>query len=182
MSPMSPTRTIPIQKMKNNTIVYLAKDKKESSALLKGRAVEDYFGQAVLDVKESGKPIITEPLGYGISVSHSGGIIAVVITNGDVGIDIQERLNRDNTRLLSFFHESERNEDFYDLWTKKEAFGKMTGDGIFVQKGKKLETDACFVDLSKEISEYAGREFSATACFGKCSMQSAQCTIVVDFV
>lgn len=158
MTLMSPTQ------MKNNTVIYLAKGEKESSALLKRRAVEDYFGSAELSTTEKGKPIIINPEGYGISVSHSGGIVAVVIAPCEIGIDIQERIERDNSRLMTFFHESEREEDFYTLWTKKEAYGKLTGDGIFVQKGKRLETDAVFVDISKEITEYAGKEFSATLC------------------
>lgn len=167
--------------MKNKTIVYLAKGEKEKSALLKRRAVEDYFGKAELSVTKKGKPIIVEPQGYGISVSHSGDVIAVVIAPAEVGIDIQERFERDNSRMLSFFHESERENDFYDLWTKKESYGKMTGDGIFSQKGKRLETDAVFIDISKEISEYAEKEFSAKICLDKKTMQDVEYTIKVDF-
>jgi len=154
-------------KMKNKTVIYLEKGNKDNSALLKRRAVQDYFGSATLDTKENGKPVITQPEGYGISVSHSGGIIAVVITRGEVGIDIEERVDRDNSRLFSFFHESEKNCDFYDLWVKKEAFGKMTGEGIFKQKGKKLDTDSCFIDISREISLFSGKEFSAVLCLPK---------------
>ena len=155
---------MPTQAMKNKTIIYLAKGEKEQSALLKRRAVEDYFGSAELSVTEKGKPIIIKPDGYGISVSHSGGIIAVVIAPSEIGMDIQERVDRDNGRLMTFFHESERKVDFYDMWTKKEAYGKLTGDGIFVQKGKRLETDSIFTDISKEITAYAEKPFSATLC------------------
>ena len=154
-------------KMKNNTVVYLAKADKENSAHLKRRAVQDYFGEAKLGVKGKGKPIIEYPEGFGISVSHSGEVLAVVITKSDVGIDIEERVDRDISRLFSFFHESERNADFFDLWVKKEAFGKMTGDGIFMQKGKKLETDSLFLDISKEVSSFSGKSFSAVICFPK---------------
>ena len=154
-------------KMKNKTVIYLEKGNKENSALLKRRAVKDYFGEALLGVRGKGKPIIEYPKGFGISVAHSGDLLAVVITKSDVGIDIEERVNRDVSRLFSFFHESERNSDFFDLWVKKEAFGKMTGDGIFLQKGKKLETDSLFLDISKEVSSFSGKAFSAVICFPK---------------
>lgn len=156
---MNPTK---IRKMKNKTVIYLAKGEKECSALLKRRAVQDYFETCSLGVLENGKPVIQSPEGYGISVSHSGGVIAVVIAPCQVGIDIQLRLDRDNTKLKSFFHESEKNCDFYDLWVKKEAWGKLTGKGIFLQKGKKLEAKGYFYDISKEISQFAGKAFSAS--------------------
>ncbi len=149
----------------NNTVVYLSKGDKEISALLKRRAVEDYFGNAILDITPKGKPIVIEPKGFGISVSHSGNVTAVVIAPCEIGIDVQERVERNNTRLETFFHESERRLDFYDLWVKKEALGKLTGDGIFVQKGKKLDNNLFFTDISSEISSFAGKDFSAAICF-----------------
>lgn len=147
--------------MKNKTVIYLAKGEKEETALLKRRAIADYFGTAELSVSDKGKPVITEPEGYGISLSHSSGVIALVIAPMDIGIDIEERKSPVSERLYSFFHESERNADFYSLWVKKEAWGKLTGDGVFVQKGKKLETDAFFTDISEEISRFADKPFSA---------------------
>ncbi len=151
----------------NKTVVYLAKGEKEISALLKRRAVEDYFGKAILETTPKGKPFIREPQGYGISVSHSADVVAVVIAPCEVGIDIQERYRRNNSRLKAFFHESERSMDFYDLWVKKEAWGKLTGDGIFVQKGKKLDENLFFADVSAEISSFAGKDLSASICFEK---------------
>lgn len=162
---MSPTKPMsPKQKMKNNTTVYLAKGERESSALLKSRAVQDYFGntEAELAKTEKGKPIISFPEGHGISVSHSGGVLAVVIAPYNVGIDIQERLDRDNSHVIQgFFHESERDTDFYSLWVRKEAYGKLTGDGVFALKGKKLDENVTFTDISEEISQFAGKAFSA---------------------
>lgn len=150
--------------MKNKTVIYLAKGEKEMSALLKSRAVRDYFSNSVVttDVTKEGKPIIVSPEGFGISVSHSGGIIAVVIAPCNVGMDIQERIQRDNSRLMSFFHDSEKDNDFYELWVKKEAWGKLTGKGIFLQKGKKLDAKGFFYDISKEITEFSGKPFSAS--------------------
>lgn len=149
------------KQMKNKTVIYLAKGEKEETALLKRRAIADYFGFAELSVSDKGKPIITEPKGYGISVSHSSGVIALAIAPMDIGIDIEKRKSPVSQRLYAFFHESERNEDFYSLWVKKEAWGKLTGDGVFVQKGKRLETDAVFTDISAEISRFADKPFSA---------------------
>ena len=61
---------IPKKQMKNKTVVYLSKGEKEQSALLKRRAIADYFGEATIEVTQTGKPIITEPKGYGISVEN----------------------------------------------------------------------------------------------------------------
>ncbi len=159
-------QTVPMTKktMKNNTALYLAKGDKSTSALLKRRALDDYFGTAELEYLESGKPMIKSPEGYGISVSHSGGIVAAVISKGNVGLDIEERKERDRTRLLSFFHESERDSDFYDMWTKKESYGKLTGEGVYMQKGKRLPDGMVFIDISDKVSELAGKDFEGKIC------------------
>lgn len=151
---------IPKRQMKNKTVVYLAKGEKEQSALLKRRAIADYFGEATIEVTQTGKPIITEPKGYGISVSHSGGVVAVVIAPCDVGLDIEKRKDRDNRRVRSFFHESEKDLEFYSLWVRKEASGKLDGRGIMSQKGKKLDDELIFFDVSKKVSEYVNADFA----------------------
>lgn len=155
------------QKMKNNNVLYLMKGENNKSALLKRRALDDYFGGGELSVTEKGKPVISSHSDFGISISHSGGVLAAVISNCNVGLDVQERKPRDNERLKSFFHESERELDFYDTWVRKEAYGKMTGDGVFAQKGKKLPDGAFFMDISKEVSDFADKEISAVICFSK---------------
>lgn len=151
----------------NNTVIYLAKGDKQTSALLKRRAVEDYFGYYTeICTTEKGKPVFSELDGYGISVSHSGGIIAVVISRGNVGIDVQERKEL-KSNVKAFFHESEQNCEFYDLWVRKEAWGKLTGDGIFHQKGKKLPEGLIFYDISPEVTAFANVDFSAVICVDK---------------
>lgn len=147
-----------MKQMKNKTILYLAKG--SESTLLKRRVLADYFGEAELEILPSGKPIIKKPEGYSISVSHSGGIIGIVIGEGSLGLDIQERGER-KERLYSFFHESERDCDFDSLWVKKEAVGKLTGEGVFLQKGKKLEEGYFFLDISNEVTAFALKAFSA---------------------
>lgn len=148
--------------MKNKSVLYLAKGKneKELSALLKRRALDSFFGEWKTEVTTSGKPIITEPSGWGISVAHSDGVVALIISPCEVGLDVEVR-GEIKERLPAFFHESERNCDFFDLWVKKEAWGKLTGEGIFVQKGKPINTDGVFTDISAEVSAFAGKDFSA---------------------
>lgn len=149
--------------MKNKSILYLAKGKneKELSALLKRRALDSFFGEWKTEVTPLGKPIITEPAGWGISVAHSDGVVAVVIAPCEIGLDIELRKERKSQRLTHFFHESEKDCDFYSLWVKKEAYGKLTGEGVFKQKGKALPPDIAFTDLSAEVSAFAGKDFSA---------------------
>lgn len=145
-------------KMKNETIVYLKKDL--GSAALKRAAIADYFGYAEIEVLPSGKPIIKKPEGYFISVSHSSDIVAVVISDKEVGIDIELKRVFDTEKVKKgFFCDSEMNEDFFDVWVKKEAEGKLRGDGVFALRKKEVSSHITFI--SKEVSDFAKRDFSA---------------------
>jgi phosphopantetheinyl transferase len=143
--------------MKNKTIVYLKKD--ISSAALKRAAIADYFGEAEIEKEPSGKPIIKNPEGYYISVSHSGGVVAIIISDKQVGIDIEEKREIDFEKIRKgFFSESEKNEPFFDVWVKREAEGKLSGEGVFALRKKELF--CTFTFISKEVSQFAGRDFS----------------------
>lgn len=160
---ISLTKRILPAKMKNKTVLYLTKDK--SSAALKRAALDDYFGSGEIGVLPSGKPVILSPEGYFISVSHSGGVVALVISDTPVGLDIEEVREFDFSHLKErFLSEREKSEvkdaaSFFNVWVKKEAEAKISGDGIFSMRGK--DTSALFTSLSKEVSLLAGRDFSA---------------------
>ena len=49
---------------------------------------------------------------------------------------------------------------FFSGWVKKEAESKITGEGIFSLRKK--DTSALFTSVSKEVSVFAERDFSAS--------------------
>ncbi|MGN0403012.1 MAG: 4'-phosphopantetheinyl transferase family protein [Acetatifactor sp.] len=94
-----------------------------------------------------GKPYLKEiPIQF--SISHSGRFVLCAVSEREIGADIQRMEDRTRVRRLAerFFAEDEkqflagceREEElkrrFYELWTKKEALGKLTGEGIFTNK------------------------------------------------
>lgn len=149
-------------KMKNNTVVYLIKE--QGSATLKRVALADYFGEAEMTALPSGKPVITKPQGYYVSISHSGGVAGMVISPVPVGLDIEKVSERDVTRLKrSFLSDKEKKEleksSFFEIWVRKEASAKLSGEGIF-SKRKKDASDF-YTSLSREVSDFSGSPFSA---------------------
>lgn len=90
---------------------------------------------------ESGKPYFTRfPLFF--SLSHSGPFILCACSLQEIGADVQ-RVTGGNWRSLSrrFFTkeemafleslpEEEAPDAFIQLWTRKEAYGKLTGEGV----------------------------------------------------
>lgn len=88
---------------------------------------------------EYGKPYFAERTDIHFSISHSGDYAAVVLSDGDVGIDIQqvrpvrdgliEKLCDENERR--FVYESDNREKaFITLWSLKESYIKAIGMGM----------------------------------------------------
>ncbi|MCM1327093.1 MAG: 4'-phosphopantetheinyl transferase superfamily protein [Bacteroidales bacterium] len=94
-----------------------------------------------------GKPYFRDiPLFF--NLSHSGDYVICVVSKHETGVDIQKQ-KPVRVRQISnrFFHErerewlaglseKERTEAFFRLWTRKEAYGKMTGEGIADAAGR----------------------------------------------
>ncbi len=120
----------------------------DSSHTLRLRAASDYTGDPVENFTEStgihGKPFFPSHPDVQFSVSHTGGIWICAFANHPVGCDVQEHRETDDPARLSkltkrwfsveecqSFGETRQNPDeFYRIWSRKEAYVKFTGDGI----------------------------------------------------
>ena len=100
----------------------------------------------LFDYSQQGKPTLSQKHQAGISfnLSHAGVWATLAVTTGsDVGIDVEEVVNKDNLdqlgdyafdqaekKLFADFSPARRPRGFYRLWTAKEARLKMTGVGL----------------------------------------------------
>lgn len=99
---------------------------------------------------EKGKPYFREiPLFF--SLSHSGEYVLCAVSRREVGADIQKLQPTDVLKLAGRFYsepeylalercadEKERQRFFFELWSRKEARGKLTGEGVAAVLGQDL--------------------------------------------
>ena len=123
------------------------------------KEISDYTDTAYENIKFSynphGKPYM-ENAGYHFSVSHSGNLIAFVLSDKAVGIDT-EYIKKLRLRVAERFFTSEEynyilksenpENTFYRIWTAKESYLKMLGTGL----SKSLNS---FNVLSPELKNY----------------------------
>ncbi len=85
------------------------------------------------------KPFLRSSPEIHFSLSHSGNAVLCALDDRPVGADVEMVLSRDPEHLLSVFSEQEREEilraerpklRFTELWTRKESFLKLTGQGL----------------------------------------------------
>lgn len=97
---------------------------------------------------KSGKPYLKENPFY-FNLSHSGEYVVCVVSEQEIGVDIQEHRGGNTERIAKRYFAPreiqvleecqavERTQCFFDMWAGKEAFGKYTGNGI----AESLETE-----------------------------------------
>jgi 4'-phosphopantetheinyl transferase len=109
-------------------------------SLAGGLLVRYVAGGEPVRYTEKGKPYVAG--GPFFNVSHSGDYAVIAVGAAPVGIDIEHMGNPRGGNLASraeaFFHPDELRyfgenpslRRFYEIWTQKEAFAKMKGDGL----------------------------------------------------
>lgn len=108
----------------------------------------------------AGKPYLKD-YPYFFSLSHSGEYVLCAISDEEIGVDIQEMKPCDAEKIGERFfaeeekeklrrcrNERERLDCFYEIWSGKEAYGKMTGEGV----GKVLG-----VNISQSAGQHTGQ-------------------------
>jgi len=123
------------------------KDKRLSlcAGILLKRAFEDAGKENLLSqitVSEKGRPCLFEDAGIDFNISHSGNMAMCVISDNPIGCDIQLMKPTDGKIADRHFSVDEKeyifsSEDtselcdrFYRIWVMKEAYTKLTGEGI----------------------------------------------------
>ncbi|MBE6516888.1 MAG: 4'-phosphopantetheinyl transferase superfamily protein [Thermoplasmata archaeon] len=79
----------------------------------------------------NGKPVF-ERDDMHLSVSHSGGLVAIAWSDGPVGVDVQESRSMGNiaSRILSPKESALSDTILLSIWAAKESYVKMTGEGL----------------------------------------------------
>lgn len=76
-------------------------------------------------VTEAGKPYLEK--GPKFNLTHTAGLTAAAFSRQEVGLDAERRRARKLSALMERLTPEEREEDFFELWTAKEAYVKFRG-------------------------------------------------------
>lgn len=123
---------------------------------------------------EKGKPYFPGCPGLHFNLSHSGGLCLCAVGDGPVGVDIElvrprRALEDLGARAFSapelawFTRRGGTLEDFYTLWTRKEALAKFTGEGIADVRGvvPPLPGEE---SISPAVKSWTGEGWRAAVC------------------
>lgn len=131
------------------------------------------------DTDKGGKLYLTQNKDLYVNLSHSGEYAVCAVHNKDVGIDIQHIRECDINLAKRFFSAEEyeyinrfenKNNAFFEIWTKKESFVKAIGTGLTIPLNS-------FSTLSNTI-RYDGK----TYCFKEYSVGEDDYKIFVCYL
>ena len=94
-------------------------------------------------VGEHGKPMLE---GFEFNLSHSGNLVICAVSDKPVGCDVEQLRKAPERVAERYFSESEKeylnqfggedyDTEFFRLWTMKESYVKMTGEGMGLPLG-----------------------------------------------
>lgn len=113
-------------------------DQDKLLSLMAGLLIRRAVGDSPICVGEHGKPYVEN--GMCFSVSHSGRMAAIAVDESEIGLDIEQIPDHSRLKIADrFYHPAEQKyvkeavdpcRAFCEIWTRKEAVLKMTGEGI----------------------------------------------------
>lgn len=146
------------------------KDRKQSlgAGMLLQKCLSEH-GICAEDIRygENGKPEVSKIC---FNLSHSNDIVVCVVSEKEVGCDV-EKISELRERIaerffteyeigyLNGFEGDEKRDEFYRLWTMKESYMKMTGEGM------SLSLDRFEFIFNENIKVY--RDGELCSCFVK---------------
>jgi len=128
--------------MKANEVhVFVQKNQKDNKAVLKKLASRWTDKELILAQDSFGKPYFQNFKKLQFSISHSKNRLVIAFSwSSSIGVDIEFVKFRHYQKLAeriataeeikSFASSKRKKQDFYKLWTKKEAISKVSGQGF----------------------------------------------------
>lgn len=123
---------------RQNKIARYRFEKDKLLSLAAGLLIRRAIGESPIIFGEHDKPYAESDVFF--SVSHSGRVAAIATDDAEVGLDIEQLPDESRLKIADrFYHPRERkyvngSQDpcraFCEIWTRKEAVLKMTGEGI----------------------------------------------------
>lgn len=132
------------------------------------------------------------------NISHSGDWVICAVSGKDVGCDIEKIDQEPEGVAQRFFHQQEaaylqkfqgeeRNEMFFRLWTWKESYMKMTGEGAYLSLqdfailpvGEQIRVRRGKEMLSCHIKEYSISGYKVSVCAKEAEF--ADCMIYMKY-
>ncbi len=156
------------EKLKSLNNEYLKK-KSIGAELLLIQMMCNQYREMTLPLKiktsETGKPYFCDNSNIFFNLSHSKDMVACVLADKEVGIDIQHMGEYKEEIIPRFFTSDEQNYiescknkklAFYEIWTKKEALLKCKGTGLgAISRESVFEAQKCgYTFTNKIIDEY----------------------------
>ena len=107
-------------------------EKDQARSLISSYLINSLSNEKLMK-KNMGKPYFEN--GPFFNVSHSGKYIVMAISENEVGVDIEENVEKDMSSLIRIFNEAEakmikEHADFYYLWCSKESLIKCFGGSV----------------------------------------------------
>ncbi len=122
------------------------------------------------------------------NLSHSGDLVAVAVAQGgEIGCDIEKireipqtvlsKLTQDEREYIENASDGEKSAAFFDVWTKRESFLKMTGEGL--SGFQKIELKGDDILYEGEKVECAFRKFELEGyALCVCTLEEADVELV----
>ena len=109
------------------------KNEKDQMRSLLSSYLKNVLSKEEILYKEKGKPYFEN--GPYFNVSHSGKYVVMAISDKEVGVDIEENVQKDMSSIIRIFNDAEakvikEHSDFYYLWCAKESLIKCMGSSI----------------------------------------------------
>lgn len=127
--------------------------------------------QIIFQKEEYGKPYIKDYPNFYYNLSHTRNAIAVAIADVPVGVDI-EKIRKNEMGIANRFfttneqayidkHDSEKDQRFCEIWTKKEAYIKYHGKGLTMPLNS---FDTLKTDIDAKISTLQIDDYIISVC------------------
>lgn len=130
----------------------------------------------VIEKNENGKPDFTKSCHF--NISHSKDYWICAISYDEVGCDIQKIENKDYQKIANkvFVEEVSDINQFYQVWSAKEAYSKLTSLGLSDFKNFKIESHKVIKD-GKTVANVTYPKFKKDYQLAICTYQRSNIII-----